>query len=176
MFDSLSRGKVCALPGNFEMTLGKLLMSGVFALSLSGCVTALGGGVGGWIGQRGDRATSRTDATVGAAVAVRFSVPRDITMAATGGNETVPVPQVTTVFGRVLSSSGDTLSLELAEIIGQRGRERYSGQQAVRVVRDSSTRVQLLNRNPGRTTGIVLGMAVGFIGDVFLLLYLSQGS
>lgn len=158
------------------MTLRKLLMGGVLALSLSGCVTALGGGFGGWIGHQSDRSTNRTDATVGTAVAVRFAVPRDISVTTAGANETVRVSQVTTIFGRVVSSNGDTLSLEPAEIIGQRGRERYGSQHSVSVVRDSSTRVQLLNRNPGRTTGIVLGMAVGFIADVFLLLYLSQGN
>jgi hypothetical protein len=153
------------------MTLRKLLMGSILALSLSGCATALGGGLGGWIGHQSDRSPNRVNATIGAAVAVRFAVPRDITVAARGGNGTVPVAQVTTMFGRVLSSSGDTLSLELAEIIGKSGRERYTSQHSANVVRDSSTSVQLLDRHPGRTTGIVLGMAVGFIADVFLLLY-----
>jgi hypothetical protein len=175
MFDSRTGGKVWAFTGIPEMALRKLLTGGVLALSLSGCATALGGGLGGLIGHQRDRSTNRTDGIVGAAVAVRFTVPRDIVVAVKGGSETVPVSQATTILGRVVSSKGDTLALELTEITAKRGRERYPSQHSVSVVRDSSTSVQLLDKHPGRTTGIVLGMVVGFVGDVFLLLYALSG-
>lgn len=105
---------------------------------------------------------------------VRFSAPRDIIVSARWADETVQVSQVTMMLGRVVSSSGDTLSLELADLTRLGRRERYARHHSVSVVRDLSSSVQILNRHPRRTTGIVLGMLVGFLGDVFLIAYASR--
>ncbi len=154
----------------------KRLVWCVLALSLSGCVTAAGGGIGALIGRQSDREAGRGEPSVGTAVAVRFAAPRSVAVLSKGTGDTVRVVQARVVLGRIVSASGDALTVELAEISGPADREKFSGQQQATIALDSAADVQVLNRHPGRTAGLVVGMALGFIGDVFLFLYLAHGS
>ena len=158
------------------MTLRRMLVGGVFALSLTGCVTAAGGGIGALIGRQSDRAAGRGEPSVGTAVAVRFAESRAVAVMTKGIGDTVRVVRASVVLGRIVSAPAGALTLELAEISGPADREKFSGEHQAIIALDSTVDVQVLNTHPGRTAGMIVGMAVGFIGDVFLFLYLAHGS
>lgn len=150
-------------------------------LPLGGCVAAalaggaaIGGAAGAWFGSHSDRplpdASNRGALANGTAVVVRFATPRSLTLASRTTRETTQAAGVRMLTGRIVEQRGDTLLITPSEVNGAAGRERMGDQYVVSLPPDSAMEVQRLSRQPGRTAGLVFGMAIGFFVAVGVLL------
>ncbi|MCC6243305.1 MAG: hypothetical protein IT353_10715 [Gemmatimonadaceae bacterium] len=137
------------------------------------------------MGDRADRASTGPAAKdagkeIGAAVVVTFTEPRDVhavVMRYDLSRDGVPtdsllLPRVTRLVGRVQGSRNDSLMLVLTEAKGDRGRESFDGKRSAVIARDSRAHVVVLDRRPSRSAGILLGALTGMliVGGAFVLL------
>jgi hypothetical protein len=166
-------------------TVAKWCAVATCLLALSGCAavavgTATGTVFGARLGarlDRGSRGGAGTD--VGAAVVVSFSVPRDIHAAVLRYDlsrrgvptDSLHVRAVTSLSGRIANNVNDSLMVMLSEANGARGRLLFGGKHSTVILRDTTVRVRILNRNPARNTGVLFGALVGFVTSLSLALY-----
>ena len=153
----------------------------VCTLALSGCVplavgTAAGAALGAGLGAVKERNSIRGGGRdVGAAVDIRFSQPRDVyavrrTDGRSAPKDSIRVPGVTSVLGRIADQRNDSLEILLSGTSGARGRTSFGNKHVLTIARDTSVTMKILNRNPSRNTGLLFGAVAGwFVAGILAL-------
>jgi hypothetical protein len=150
-----------------------LVMVGCLPMAVG---TTAGAVLGAKIGDRLDRSSvgpAGKDAgkDFGAAVVVTFTEPRDVDAVVLRydlSREGVPtdslfLPRITRLVGRIQASRNDSLMILLSEANGDRGRVSFGRKHSTVLARDPKARVVVLDRHPSRTAGMLVGVLAGML-------------
>jgi len=150
-----------------------LMMVGCLPMAVG---TTAGAVLGAKIGDRLDRSSvgpAGKDAgrDFGAAVIVTFTEPRDVDAVVLRydlSREAVPtdslfLPRITRLVGRIRASRNDSLMILLSEANGDRGRVSFGRKHSTVIARDPTAKVVVLDRHPSRTAGMLFGLLAGMV-------------
>jgi hypothetical protein len=124
---------------------------------------------------------------IGAAVRVTFTRPPtlaavrshaehfDAVHIAGAPGDSLIVPSVTSVVGRIVARDNNAMLIQLNESNGATGKKTYGRKYVATVPRDSNATMQVLSRHPGTPHVIVLVLVVGLVLSVYeMLRFLGQ--